>query len=149
MFWYQNQHLIIQINVFGLKMKISLQLILPKDPKDPTGPNKVQGSQGRGRAVLSLSQPRSFRFSCSSSHWKAPFTQATPPLLFLQTTWRSCGGWPICAPCESCWQHLQWESLWEGKGHVYPRIGAARFQEHLCTEPGTTASSLAVGFRAG
>ena len=71
-------------------MKISLQLILPKDPKDPTGPNKVQGSQGRGRAVLSLSQPRSFRFSCSSSHWKAPFTQATPPLLFLQTTWRSC-----------------------------------------------------------
>jgi len=83
------------------------KLIRPKDPKDPKGPNEVQGSQGRGRAVLSLSQPCSFRFSCSSSHWRAALTQATPPLLFLQTTWRSRGGWPICAPCECCWQHLQ------------------------------------------
>merc|ERR1711990_789611 len=120
----------------------NIQLTLIARPKD-------EAPKGGGRAVLPLLKSRPCSRFSEAANRRAPPVQTTSPLLFVQTSRRRKCSWVPANPTPAaiCWQHFQRECICIGKGHILPRPGAARFQEHLCAEPRPIAPSPALGFR--
>merc|ERR1711887_430777 len=82
-----------------------IQLTQISRPKDED-PKEGEASKGCGRPVLSLLEScSSSRFS-EAANWRAPLVQATPSLLFEQTSHK--WSWvPADPPSECRWQQFQ------------------------------------------